>query len=573
MVDNYVTITNRLTSQLTCEGDNGEPRVRVPATAGANTATVYLYQLLGNSLLCSTLGSWIDSSYATITRGSNTLTSADMDNFAQGSDMFKNIYDTDDDSEVDVAEAESAVSRTAITDSDSPYTVLASDTIVECDTTLGVIAAALPAGVNGKVYTFKDAGGACGTNAVTITPDGAETIEGAATYVVNANYAGVSFYYDTASTDWKILNISGVVPSAHVLNTARSANWLAGNVPARTRVDNAASPYTVLATDVYLDCLPATGVIGLSLPAGTEGKTYTVKDIDGNAGTSAITITPNGAETIEGQATYVVNANWGAVELYYDVTTTDWKVTMVSAAALTPTTAQNFLNRTSAWLAGNLPARTAVNNAASPYTVLATDVVLEAQTATGVIGLTLPAGVADKTYTVKDVDGAAGTSAITITPDGAETIEGAATLVLGQNFAAVTLYYDATTTDWKIVQQDKYAKPASLVHLQAVAATATDTVMLAPGAGNITALRAVPGAAAAAGESMTCDVQIGGVTALSAVATIDNASGLNVVAGTVDLAADDFVAGDVITIVRTYAAGGAPTPIVNTVVDVAYELA
>jgi hypothetical protein len=116
------------------------------------------------------------------------------------------------------------------------------------------------------------------------------------------------------------------------------------------------------------------------------------------------------------------------------------------------------------------------------------------------------------------------------------------------------------------------AKPGNIVHEQAVAATLTSQMMIAPAGGSITSLQAFAGTAAAAGESMTVDVTINGVTALSAVATIDDAATTTVVEGTIDAAANDFVRGDVIAIVRTYVAGGGPTPMADTVVSVAYEL-
>jgi len=112
---------------------------------------------------------------------------------------------------------------------------------------------------------------------------------------------------------------------------------------------------------------------------------------------------------------------------------------------------------------------------------------------------------------------------------------------------------------------------ASRGHMQAVAATATDVVMIAPAAGQITIAQAVAGTAANAGESMDCDVQINGVSALSAAIPLDNAAGTNVQTSPLG-AAVTFAQGDLISVVRTYVAGGGAAPMADTLVDIGYRL-
>ena len=99
---------------------------------------------------------------------------------------------------------------------------------------------------------------------------------------------------------------------------------------------------------------------------------------------------------------------------------------------------------------------------------------------------------------------------------------------------------------------------------QTTAATLTDTVLVAPQAGIIASFMAIAATTAASGESMVCDIKINGTTALTTTADLDDAAGTTATPGVVDAAAAAFVAGDVITIVRTYTAGGGPTPMLNT---------
>ena len=84
-----------------------------------------------------------------------------------------------------------------------------------------------------------------------------------------------------------------------------------------TKAITSGASYAVLATDRYVFCQTG-GTITIGLPAGpSTGRVITVKDGLGTASTGVITITPS-TGLIDGQATYVINANWGTVTLIYN---------------------------------------------------------------------------------------------------------------------------------------------------------------------------------------------------------------------------------------------------------------
>ena len=79
---------------------------------------------------------------------------------------------------------------------------------------------------------------------------------------------------------------------------------------------------------------------------------------------------------------------------------------------------------------------------------------------------------------------------------------------------------------------------------------------------------------AAAGESMSIELLIDGVTALTGPVVIDDTIALDTpVAGVIDPTANTFAAGSKIEIVRTYVAGGGPTPMAATDATVALRYA
>jgi polygalacturonase len=84
--------------------------------------------------------------------------------------------------------------------------------------------------------------------------------------------------------------------------------------------------------DMAVIRLASPGAVAVTLPASPNyGDRYLVKDGLGDASTNPITITPNatpGGQTIDGAATYVIDKNWGEVELQYIGTNSiHWAVT------------------------------------------------------------------------------------------------------------------------------------------------------------------------------------------------------------------------------------------------------
>jgi len=86
-----------------------------------------------------------------------------------------------------------------------------------------------------------------------------------------------------------------------------------------------ATPDTALVGDFALGVnVPSASVINLPSGSGNTGKLYVIYDFSGAARTNPITITPAGADTINGAASYIINANNAVVWLQY--TGTQWSI-------------------------------------------------------------------------------------------------------------------------------------------------------------------------------------------------------------------------------------------------------
>ena len=220
----------------------------------------------------------------------------------------------------------------------------------------------------------------------------------------------------------------------------------------------------------------------------------------------------------------------------------------------------------------------------TPITLAEGDGLVEVDTVTlaGASIINLPAAAAGrvgKTYEIVDVNGAAAAGAeIAVTPDGTDTIDGInAAVDINEAYGGYTftcVQTGAATYGW-VTGASSANKLNNSIHesWQHIAAADTLRYFRATSAGRIVIANVEDGTVAAAAESMTFDVQIGGVSCLTGLITLDNGDSIDTpVAGVVDVAANTFAAGDLVRVVRAYVPGGAPTPMADTVCTIEIQL-
>lgn len=87
----------------------------------------------------------------------------------------------------------------------SAGSILVTDEIILFDSTSGAFAAALPSVATPRKYLMFDTGGVCGTNPVTLTRNGSETIKGlAADYLLQGNRGAWIVVAD--GTNWQVMS-------------------------------------------------------------------------------------------------------------------------------------------------------------------------------------------------------------------------------------------------------------------------------------------------------------------------------------------------------------------------------
>lgn len=122
-------------------------------------------------------------------------------------------------------------------------------------------------------------------------------------------------------------NPTSIIAGAGILvapTTGTGANTItisAGGVQALAVRVAVATPIAVSAvTDEVISVqVPGPVAVAVTLPAGVLGQVFTIKDGLGLAAPATpITITPNGADTIDGAATATINAPFGSLTLVFD---------------------------------------------------------------------------------------------------------------------------------------------------------------------------------------------------------------------------------------------------------------
>jgi hypothetical protein len=156
----------------------------------------------------------------------------------------------------------------------TPVTVAAANdcTIVTDLSVAGAVAVNLPAGVDGQIYIIVDGKGDALSNNITINPNGAQTINGAASLVLNANRQAAILQYSATGTDWRVLSIFTLIGNIPInsLSGTLAINKGGTGQTAKTAAFDALSPTTTKG-----DLISSDGSDNIRVGVGTDGQVLT----------------------------------------------------------------------------------------------------------------------------------------------------------------------------------------------------------------------------------------------------------------------------------------------------------
>lgn len=191
------------------------------------------------------------------------------------------------------------------------------------NTALGQLAGSAWTGANSNNIAINNIGIAGDSGKIRIGTNGTHT----ATFIAGidgVNVGSVAKVVTMASDQLGTATITAgtnvtITPGANTITIAANATSATFNY---VSVNNAASPYTALATDYYISADVTAGVISILLPnAPTTGRVFVVKDKVGLAATSNITVTTvGGAVNIDGATSFVMNTAYESIQLIFNGT-------------------------------------------------------------------------------------------------------------------------------------------------------------------------------------------------------------------------------------------------------------
>jgi hypothetical protein len=274
---------------------------------------------------------------------------------------------------------------------------------VECTASLTLSLLAVADAGNAFMFSVHNSS----SGAVTIDPDGSETVNGAASLVLAA---GESTLLICDGTDWQALFI------AQNPGTEDKTSSFSIGTGERGKSFNVNS---------------SSGAVTVTLPAAatvSDGFDVTIKKTDSSG--NAVTIDPNGSETIDGASTLDISNENEAFIIYTDGS--NWFVRAQKLSSDSITTVEKT----------------------SAYTVTVDDrndtILCDASGGAFPVNL-LPAADAGNGFrvTIKKIDSS--TNAVTIDGDSSETLDGATTKLLEEQYQSVTYVSDGT--EWHQVAE------------------------------------------------------------------------------------------------------------------------